>query len=73
MSDGKKYMKNILVNRGGPSNPLSNDELRFKFKINATKYLNEKEADNLATAIMTLDNEPNMDTLIALTVPQSNS
>lgn len=73
MLDGKKYMKNILVNRGGPSNPLSNDELRFKFKINATKYLNEQEADNLATAIMTLDNEPNIDALIALTVPQSNS
>lgn len=69
MQDGNKFTKDILVNRGGPNNPLSNDELKLKFKINATKYLNEAEADNLAKAIMVLDSYNNIDELIALTIP----
>jgi len=69
MQDGNKLTKDILVNRGGPNNPLSNDELRLKFKINATKYLNEQQADNLAKEIMVLDSYNNIDELIDLTIP----
>ena len=72
LNDGRKLTKDILVNRGGPSNPLSNDELQLKFKINATKYLNEQEADKLASSIINLDNYSNIDELISLTIPASN-
>ena len=72
MQDGTILTKKILVNRGGPKNPLSNDELRHKFTINATKYLSELEAENLALAIMNLDESSNVDDLLAMTVPTNN-
>src|SRR5262249_42908868 len=43
MANGAVYEERVMANRGGPGNPLSDDELRLKFRLNAGQSLTERQ------------------------------
>ncbi len=55
MKDGAVFEERVLHNRGGPDNPLSPDELRLKFSLNAGQHLASDRADRLANTILRLE------------------
>lgn len=57
LRDGGSREEKVLVNRGGPRNPLSDAELRTKFRLNAERRLSED-------CVMELDDE--LDRLVDL-------
>jgi 2-methylcitrate dehydratase PrpD len=67
MEDGTVYEERVMENRGGPGNPLGDDELRLKFSLNARVLLSEPQADRLAEATFTLDRAEEVGSLLALT------
>lgn len=67
MRDGRCYEERVLVNRGGPGNPLSDDELRLKFTLNAARAVGQDRARALGDAIMTLEHRREVGSLVALT------
>ena len=69
MKDGTVHEERVLKNRGGPGNPLSDDELRQKFTLNAGQRLGPERADRLADAIFALDRAAEVGGLLALTRP----
>ncbi len=58
-----------MHNRGGPENPLSAEELRLKFTLNATRALAESDARRLADLILDLDRLAEVGQLVAATRP----
>ena len=54
LRDGTKREVRVDVNRGGPGNPLSADELALKFRINASHRLTEDAATRFAEATFDL-------------------
>ena len=65
--DGTTYEERVMRNRGGPDNPLSQDELRRKFALNAGRRLSSEAVDQLAEAVLSLERLPAVDELLALT------
>jgi 2-methylcitrate dehydratase PrpD len=53
--DGRQLEARVMHNRGGPENPLSNDELLMKFQDNAARALARDEVDRLAELVMNLE------------------
>jgi hypothetical protein len=70
MKDGTTYEEKVLANRGGPGNPLSDDELKLKFTLNAGQKLKADQAETLAGTIFGLEQEPSLDRLLSLTVAE---
>ncbi len=66
MKDGAVFEERVLQNRGGPGNPLSQDELRLKFSLNAGQLLSSEQADRLADTILLLDALDSVDELMEL-------
>jgi 2-methylcitrate dehydratase PrpD len=62
--DGTLVQRRVDVNRGGPDNPLSDEELATKFTINAERALDTSAATKLADRTLAL---ATMDDLSALT------
>ncbi len=54
-ASGEVFEEKVLANRGGPGNPLSEEELKVKFLVNATRRLPETTAHRLADAIFNLE------------------
>ncbi len=52
--DGSQHEVRIDANRGGPQNPLSREELRTKFELNAVPAITTEAAAELATAALGL-------------------
>ena len=52
LRDGQRLEEKVLVNRGGPANPLSEEELRLKFMANAGRSLSSSQAEALADVIL---------------------
>lgn len=52
---GAIHEQKILSNRGGPENPLSEEDIRLKFMINARRTVNTKLAAELAATIGTME------------------
>lgn len=69
MDDGATYEERVMENRGGPGNPLSDDELRHKFTLNAEHALPAARAEQLAEAVFALDRADGVGHLLALTRP----
>ena len=65
-SDGRELVAEVLVNRGGPDDPLSDDELARKFHDNARRALDDAHADRIVEAALRLDR---LKDLTALTAP----
>lgn len=55
LTSGEMWEKRVMVNRGGPGNPLSDDELFVKFKLNAERCIPSAQVTLLAETIQSLD------------------
>ena len=64
LNDGTFVERRVDVNRGGPGNPLSDDELAEKFTINAERVLDADTAAQVAGQTLAL---PMTDDLSVLT------
>jgi 2-methylcitrate dehydratase PrpD len=69
LRDGTLYEERVMHNRGGPGNPLTDEELRRKFTLNAERALDSRTASRLADAVFALDRAHTVDALLALTQP----
>ena len=67
MDDGTVFEERVLVNRGGPGNPLTDGELRTKFRINAERALSAGRVQELAAACDALADAPGVAGLLDLT------
>jgi 2-methylcitrate dehydratase PrpD len=61
--DGRQREAKVLVNRGGPDNPLSVDELTVKFMANAGRVMPAADARAMAATIVRMDELPLGDVL----------
>jgi 2-methylcitrate dehydratase PrpD len=53
-TDGREWTAKVLVNRGGPDNPLSVDELRRKFRDNTEGVLTDQAASAVEDGVAKL-------------------
>jgi 2-methylcitrate dehydratase PrpD len=49
--DGRELVEEVLVNRGGPQDPLSDDELEAKFRSNASRSYGQAALDAVERAV----------------------
>jgi 2-methylcitrate dehydratase PrpD len=55
LRDGNVYEHRVMYNRGGPENPLTTDEVKLKFKLNASRSLAETKVEGVLTQLENLD------------------
>jgi 2-methylcitrate dehydratase PrpD len=55
MKNGKVHEARVMHNRGGPDNPLSDEELEVKFRSNAERVLPGEQIDELEEALRSLE------------------
>jgi 2-methylcitrate dehydratase PrpD len=67
--DGRVVEKRVMHNRGGPANPLSDAELREKFRLNAERVLSPTQAEALSDAVAELDRADGVQHIMDLTRP----
>ncbi len=67
LTDGSTLEQRVMENRGGPGRPLSEDELRLKFSLNARGRLDEERAAELMEAAASLVELDSVEELVALT------
>ena len=65
LRDGRVLERDEPVNRGSAERPLSDDEVRHKFRRNAERAVSGAQADAIAAAIDTLDRAPRIAELAA--------
>jgi hypothetical protein len=51
LKDGSSVTEQVLVNRGGPQDPLSDAELALKFESNARLAISSAQAAKIAQSI----------------------
>lgn len=66
LTDGTTREVRVDVNRGGPGNPLSADELALKFRINASHHLSDAASEQVAAAAYRLPTSSSVTELTAL-------
>ena len=64
--NGRELEARVEVNRGGPGNPLSDEELARKFHDNAVRSLPEERAAELAARTLALPDAQSVEDLTAL-------
>jgi 2-methylcitrate dehydratase PrpD len=70
--DGRELVEEVLVNRGGPDDPLTDDELRQKFRANAGRLYDASTLDAVEAAVAALAGSGSaMDVLAPLGPPAS--
>ncbi|HKP19640.1 MAG TPA: MmgE/PrpD family protein [Gaiellaceae bacterium] len=69
MRDGRVLEAELPHQRGGPGNPLTADEVRAKFRENASLALDEACVDSLESAILKLEQLDNVRGLLRAAVP----
>ena len=67
LENGETREARVSHNRGGPENPLSDEELATKFYTNATRVLSSEGAEDLRTALQNLENLENLDRVDEIT------
>ncbi|HEY0558849.1 MAG TPA: MmgE/PrpD family protein [Frankiaceae bacterium] len=65
LRDGRQLEERVDVNRGGPQNPLTDDEIRTKYRINASRALDPARVEELAEAALALPGSPDLGRLMA--------
>jgi 2-methylcitrate dehydratase PrpD len=65
-ADGTEWTEEVLANRGGPQNPLSDAELARKFRDNVAGRVPDDVAVQVERAVLALDTTPEITTLLAL-------
>jgi 2-methylcitrate dehydratase PrpD len=63
-TDGRELTERVLANRGGPSHPLSDEELALKFTSNAARALDGDAVATIADAVKRLDALATIDELL---------
>jgi 2-methylcitrate dehydratase PrpD len=66
LENGETREARVSHNRGGPENPLSDEELETKFHTNATRILSREGAEDLRTALQDLENLERVDEITRL-------
>jgi 2-methylcitrate dehydratase PrpD len=61
--DGRTLEANLDYQRGGPDNPMTDEQVREKFRTNASLALAQSEVETLEAAIMTLEQHDSLDAL----------
>lgn len=64
LNDGTVLSQREQMNRGSAENPLSNDDIENKFMANACMAIPDAQARELKDVIMSLEAEPDLNTLI---------
>lgn len=64
-ADGSVYVEEVLVNRGGPEDPLSDEELSTKFRDNASTVMSEPVVDRLIDQTFDFDAVDDLDAFLA--------
>jgi 2-methylcitrate dehydratase PrpD len=64
-TDGARLQHSVLVNRGGPDNPLTDDELARKFDDNVDGLLDGAAAAEVRKRALSLGTEPDVHALMA--------
>lgn len=59
-NDGRSHEARVQVNRGGPENPLSDDELAEKFRLNVGDRRRAEDADRIAAFALALADAPSV-------------
>jgi 2-methylcitrate dehydratase PrpD len=67
LKSGEVREARVPHNRGGPQNPLSDDELEAKFRANAERTLPMERVDELRTALQALEPSATVDDIMRLT------
>ena len=65
---GEELEARVEVNRGGPGNPLSDEELMRKFHDNAVRSLPEERAAEIAARTLALPDAQSVEDLTALLI-----
>ena len=68
-SDGRRFEREVLDRPGGPTQPLSDDELRGKFKGLAGPVLGVERADELLDLVASLESMQGVGELVRLIKP----
>jgi 2-methylcitrate dehydratase PrpD len=63
LTTGEMLVERVNVNRGGPGNPLSSEELATKFRLNATRLLTPEQADRVTELTYGLPSAPDLSSL----------
>jgi 2-methylcitrate dehydratase PrpD len=66
LKGGEVREARVMHNRGGPENPLSDEELRTKFRANAGRALPEEQAAKLEEALGSLEGSANVGEVMGL-------
>ncbi|WP_405138263.1 MmgE/PrpD family protein [Nocardia sp. NBC_01388] len=64
LRNGHRITERVEVNRGGPGNPLSPQELATKFRLNTASALAAEVADRLSETTFRLATAPNLEPLL---------
>ena len=57
LDDGRVFEERVMVNRGGPDRPLSEEELRRKYLLNSTRRVPSATAERVADVVARLELE----------------
>lgn len=68
-SDGRHWTERVDASRGGPDNPLSDDELGHKFALSAGRVLDRSAVDRLRTAVLELPDRRDLSDVLAALRP----
>ncbi len=67
LKGGEVRQARVKHNRGGPQNPLSDEELEAKFRANARRTLPAEQVDELRAALQSLETSATVDDITKLT------
>ena len=65
-TNGEVFQKEILDRRGSPENPLSKDEIAFKFRNVVSGILGDSQINEMIGLVDKLEELPNLDPIMAL-------
>jgi 2-methylcitrate dehydratase PrpD len=65
LADGSTLERDFPYQKGGPENPMSEDEVREKFRLNALLALGADAADALESAILDFEGQDDLTAALA--------
>ena len=66
LHDGRELERRTDVNRGGPQNPLSDEEIATKFEMNARRHVSEELIAQLSATVLALPEAVGLEPLTRL-------